>query len=624
MKKVLLIGPNNNKKKVLKKLQEIGVLEIEKYSGSLFEPSQELIDSSEADRILNTYKFLLKYEDDDLEDINSSVNSKKEISEVYSDLIDYQNQLSTLHEEFQVLKTKYRTLLPWQGINNEDFREIEERTSKSIQFWEVSDKVYPDIDLESVDFYLIVREQNQRKYFITFNNTELDLDGCIEYKLEDDLMDLADKMKDNENKQNEIENKIAAYLSRKEDLFKLYLSELNNLNFEEASNSAVDTLNGQVFAMQGWTPIENYSKVESACEEFKVHVFEVEPEKNEKIPTALENKGAAALGEGLVEFYDTPSYKDWDPSAWVFLSFTVFFAMIMGDGGYGLTLFLLLLFLRLRMKNLKKSAKRFFGMAMALTFATFVYGSLFSGFYGFTLPIPGIENIQQSLNLSFFDKFVIFRTLKEGGPEKNGILMKISVIIGLVHISLSLVLKALRDFSKKQFITPISNIAWIAIMWSFFVVYPMAEGSTDKLVELMFKTSPWNYIFITSLVAVFLTSAGTFRPGKLIGGGLGGLYNGVQFFSDVLSYIRIFALGLSGSLIAITFNNMAGNIFEAIPYAGPVLALLIFVFGHLLNIGLCLMGAVIHGLRLNFLEFYRWSFDGDGRAFKPLKDMLSE
>lgn len=624
MKKVLILGPEDNRKKIFKSLQKKGVVEIDNYTGSQYETSDVMVDSAFSDKILNMYKYLQKYEDIASEynvNIDHSSESQEDIFETVNDL---EKELSSLKENEQLLKTKIRLVEPWGRFNNEDFNYIEKKSGVHIQFWEASEKIYETLDLSYIDHFYYVREYNQRKYFITFSDKEENIENCIEFKFEDDLEDLHLKLVHNERDQHAVVKKIISYLPQKEKLFKYYLSELNKVNFERASSLSITTLEGRVFAVQGWTTEENIPVISEECKKYNAEIFQIEIEKNDKVPTLLENKKVAALGQGLVEFYDTPSYKDWDPSAWVFLSFTVFFAMIMGDGGYGFTLFLLLLFIRFKMKNLKKSSKRFFGMALSLTFATFIYGSLFSGFYGFSLPIPGIENLQKSLNLSFFDNFVLFRSLKEGSPEKNGILMKVSVLIGLGHISLSLVLKALRDFSKKQFISPFSNFAWIAIMWSFFIVYPMAEGSTEKLVELMFKTSPWNYIFIGSFITVFLTSAGTFKPGKLIGGGLGGLYNGVQFFSDVLSYIRIFALGLSGSLIAITFNDMAGSIFEAIPYLGPVFALLIFVFGHLLNIGLCLMGAVIHGLRLNFLEFYRWSFDGDGRAFKPLKDLLSD
>ncbi|HPM33653.1 MAG TPA: hypothetical protein PLE16_03530, partial [Spirochaetota bacterium] len=197
-------------------------------------------------------------------------------------------------------------------------------------------------------------------------------------------------------------------------------------------------------------------------------------------------------------------------------------------------------------------------------------------------------------------------------------MMRVSVLIGMVHISLSLFLKTLRlIFSERSFIVPFANIAWIVAIWTFFFFYGNSFAGIESGQDIQ------KYILYCCGGVVFLTSAGSINPLKIFAGGLLGLYNGVQFFSDVLSYLRIFALGLSGALIAQTFNNIAssmsdlGGIFIA-------LAVIISILGHLLNLGLSIMSAVIHGLRLNYLEYYRWSFDGGGKPYKPLKSLLEQ
>jgi V/A-type H+-transporting ATPase subunit I len=123
------------------------------------------------------------------------------------------------------------------------------------------------------------------------------------------------------------------------------------------------------------------------------------------------------------------------------------------------------------------------------------------------------------------------------------------------------------------------------------------------------------------LVVFYGIAAKSYNPLKIFMSSFFGLYNGVQFFSDVLSYIRIFALGLSGALLAQTFNNLSFDLWNS-GIAGMVLAPFIFLLGHILNIALSIMSGVIHGLRLNFLEWYRWSFDGGGKKFVPFKDLL--
>jgi len=123
------------------------------------------------------------------------------------------------------------------------------------------------------------------------------------------------------------------------------------------------------------------------------------------------------------------------------------------------------------------------------------------------------------------------------------------------------------------------------------------------------------------LVVLYAIAAKTLNPLKMFMSSFFGLYNGIQFFSDILSYIRIFALGLSGALLAQTFNNLSFDLWNA-GIGGMIIAPVIFLLGHTLNITLCIMGGVIHGLRLNFLEWYRWSFDGGGKRFVPFKDLL--
>ncbi|MBN1499261.1 MAG: hypothetical protein JW982_03855 [Spirochaetes bacterium] len=620
MQKVLLIGPEDNKKSVLKSLQNSGIVEIDEYKGRLFKKNEILADSSKAEHILNIYKNLKKYEANTVE-FKSAEFSYGTDDQIIENLASLEKDIQRLSEEETVIKNKIRMLEPWGRFKVSDIAEIKKRGSVNIQFFEAVSKVYAELKFDSPDIIAVidVNETAAKKYFAVFSKSEISFDNCIEFHPDADLEDLELKLIHNERNRKETVEQIVSYIPVEDRIFRLYLKELNSVNFEKAALSSVDAVEGQVFAFQGWVEKENLEAVQADCRKHQVELFEIEPEKDEKIPTSMINKGPGALGEGLVKFYDTPSYKDWDPSAWVFLSFTVFFAMIMGDGGYGLTLLMLLIFLRLKMKNLKTNAKRFFNLAMILCTATAVYGLAFGSFYS-------ISSKNNAFIGDLVSRISLFHMNPTGSADMKNMMM-VSILIGMIHISFSVFLKTLRLIANKKLFIPLANLTWIVIIWAFFFWY----GEAPKFGIMPAKTvpgiQPVEHILIIGSGIVFLASGlatGSFNPVKIIFSGLGGLYNGIQFFSDVLSYIRIFALGLSGALIGITFNDMATGIWNALPFAGPVFAILIFIFGHLLNIGLCIMGAVIHGLRLNFLEFYRWSFDGDGRAFKPLKDLLKE
>jgi len=264
-------------------------------------------------------------------------------------------------------------------------------------------------------------------------------------------------------------------------------------------------------------------------------------------------------------------------------------------------LLLIMLIVKFKHKSTSPPMKRFINMSLILSGATVAYGLASGGFFGLST-----ENrlFGWLVGASLFD------------PLDIDVMMNASILIGMIHVTISLILKAFRLIKViKDYITPISNLAWVAAIWSFYFWYGYSQFETQPFYEIR---SVLLTIFIVALVAVFLTSGGTFKPVKLIVGGLVGLYNIVQFFADILSYLRLFALGMAGTLLAQTFNSIASDVMGfGVP--GIILGFIIFLIGHTINILLCVMGGVIHGLRLNFLEWYRWSFDGDGRAFKPFR-----
>jgi V/A-type H+-transporting ATPase subunit I len=130
---------------------------------------------------------------------------------------------------------------------------------------------------------------------------------------------------------------------------------------------------------------------------------------------------------------------------------------------------------------------------------------------------------------------------------------------------------------------------------------------------------PALYGLIAGLVLVAWFSSKSRNPLVRLGQGLMGLLGIIQIFSDVLSYLRLFALGVATVYIAQTFNILAETVSGSLPVIGYVFAAIILLIGHTLNLGLGIMGGVIHGLRLNFLEWYRWCFEGDGLEYKPFQ-----
>lgn len=614
MHKVLFVGPENQKNRVLANLQELGVIEITGYTGEHRNLSEvgAASDLSEvnaaneasgasAEHLLEIYDFLKQYK---METAAPEPAHGKRVNEAVEEIDALRKELFSLKFSEGLINENIIKAEKWGSFDLELLNDIQSRGNMDVQFWICAGK-YELCHPEGV-VGIEISSDRSRRYFVTVAVEKLELSECEEVRFEADLDTLERELRDNLDRQKDIEKKLESFNVYPKLLFSAYMRELDRLSFEQAKLSAGEALDGKLFTLQGWCPAGDYQELERSMKKQLVETVLIHPDPGEKEPTLMVNRGTAAMGTDLVNIYDTPSYRDWDPSSWVFFSFVMFFAMIIADGGYGLVLLVISLFLKIRFRKAKAPMRRFINMSLILSIGTMAFGIASGAFFGL-----GAEN-------KFFG-WLISRRLFDGNEISS--MMNVSIIIGLLHVSISLLLKCFRTVKVfKNYISPFSQLAWIAVIWTYYIwcaYYKLPEQTYYSL------SGNFLYIFGGALAVVFLTTAGTFHPLKLIAGGLGGLYSMVQFFSDVLSYLRLFALGLAGSLLAQTFNGLALDVWKS-GIAGMIFAVVIFLLGHTVNLALCIMSGVIHGLRLNFLEWYRWSFDGDGKAFKPFRLLVQE
>jgi len=613
MQKLLLAGPRKSKDSALIALQNAGIVETQPFNGKNYTVDGRSVSTSESDMTLSAVKIIDRY----------AVIGERSgiIKEQYSgDVEKLAYEIPLLDSEYKKIKeeqvhtsNKMKFLEPWGVFSISDIKEIEKQGNLRIQFWDVSQKTAPQVKVEGAIAEIVVFSDNERKYFITFSKRPLKLRQCIEVNYDTDLIELKKKIEDLAAQEISLLKKLVDISSVRDDLFRLYLKKLNEVNFNRAAKGAAHVLDDSLFFLQAWCPVNELDNLKKAFQNENVTMIPVDPEKDERIPTLMRPDSISSeLGGDLVNIYDTPAYTDWDPSSWLFFSFVFFFAMIMADGGYGLLLFSFMVYLKFKLKKPAPGMKRFISLSLILSGTTMVYGLLSGGFFGINIDTPAFAVLEP---LTTFLKY-----LRNINTSDNATMMLVSIIIGMVHICISLVLKSVRSFvDNHDFITPIINTVWIAAIWAFYFWYKY-DGVAGS--EYLTQNGMLAMKICGGLLVVFYgISAKSYNPLKIFMSSFFGLYNGVQFFSDVLSYIRIFALGLSGALLAQTFNNLSFDLWNG-GIAGALLAPFIFLLGHTLNIALCIMSGVIHGLRLNFLEWYRWSFDGNGKRFTPFKDLL--
>jgi V/A-type H+-transporting ATPase subunit I len=346
----------------------------------------------------------------------------------------------------------------------------------------------------------------------------------------------------------------------------------------------------QLFAVQGWAPRARAAALRQFADERRLAVTIAAPGPRDTPPTLFENPAALRGGEGLVTFYKTPAYSLWDPSMAVFFSFAFFFGMIFSDAGYGLVLGIILLAL---WKRLGGAAR---GVLLALVIFSIAYGILVGSYFGVE-PHAGTW----------------LARLHVLNAQDQRLMMWLAIGIGAVHLSYANLVTAWR---QRKSLTALHSLGWVGI-----ILGGLCAGLGKSYADLapLFRVGVGG-IGLGVLLVLLFTSERPFglAPKLLLGrflDGLLGLADLSKAFGDVLSYLRLFALGLAAIKLAEAFNSLAASAF-AFKGAGVLLGLLILIAGHAINFAMGIMGGIVHGLRLNVIEFFNWSVREEGELFR--------
>ena len=391
--------------------------------------------------------------------------------------------------------------------------------------------------------------------------------------------------------------KVLDDLQEEKDLLrKLQLSAevtYNELQKEQAKNGLV---NGQhVFVLQGWLTTKAVDDVEVQLKEklgegeYVFLPLEIAEEEYEEVPTVLENNAFLQPFENLTEMYGLPKYGELDPTPYTAPFYLVFFGMMAADLGYGALLWLGT-FIMLKFFHFDKGMNRNLKFFHLLSYPVMIWGIVFGSAFGADLPF-------QPLSLS---KDLIT-------------IMILSIIFGVIQIMVGLSLGAYSNLKKKAYVDAYtSHLGWLAIITGI-ILYVLGS----MVLNISWIATIGSSIAIIAAVAIVVVTV--LSSENKWGGLASGLYNlyGISgYVADVVSYTRLMALAVSGGSIASAFNMLVGFL---PPIARFTAGIFLIVALQGLNIFLSFLGAYVHGLRLQFVEFFGKFYDGGGRALKPFK-----
>ncbi|MGB4406702.1 MAG: ATPase [Sphaerochaeta sp.] len=340
-----------------------------------------------------------------------------------------------------------------------------------------------------------------------------------------------------------------------------------------------------------------------------------DPTKEDNPPTQVKYAKGVGIIKPLFDILGTvPGYRENDISLWFLLFFSLFFAMIIGDAGYGLV-FLLAAF---GMHIKARKATTMVLLIYVLSIATIIWGTLTGTWFGSKMILESIPFLQRLVIPSISNYPELFGI--DAVTAQNQV-MKFCFIIGTVQLSLACVLNIVHKIPKKD-VSLFADLGWmIDVLALYFVVLQLVVGESVSF-SLVGGAVGLGFL----LVVVFGAQGPGIRFGKGLASGLGGFFttflNTISCFSNIMSYIRLFAVGMASVAIAQSFNSMAGGMLSGFAAIAGVLVLII---GHSLNLVMGLLSVVVHGVRLNLLEFSgQLGMEWTGISYEPFSQTVQE
>lgn len=383
-----------------------------------------------------------------------------------------------------------------------------------------------------------------------------------------------------------------------------YRRVLETVDYTKVILNSESQADDKLILLEGWIPTENEPEVNAFLEKEGIYYISQRATKEDPAPVKLRNNWFARLFHPITELYDMPAYGEFDLTPFFAPFFVMFFGLCLGDAGYGLLLVLIGLIAR---RKVKPALKPMMTLVTILGLGTVIFGTISGTLFGIQLldvKWPWIQKMK-SFMLSSNDLFYF------------------SLMVGVFQIIFGMVLKAVGQTVRFGFKNALSAWGWLILIvgcGGSFALQKTGIIQPDLARILMYVTGG------LGAVGIFIFNDVKRNPLVNIGAGIWDSYNMASgLLGDVLSYVRLFALGISGSVLGLVFNELAVKMSPDIPVVGFIVTALILLFGHGMNIFMSGLGAFVHPMRLTFVEFYKNAgFEGGGKKYNPFARKTKE
>jgi len=630
VKKYTFIGVNEQKEEFFRRAQQVGIIHfIDIHDRKDLHLPQDIQDTIQAIKVLRGLPVLSQEEP----------ANKNRGPLIVQEVLRLKHELESKEEQVRVLELEISRVQEFGEFSLEDIAYVESEGHRKIQFYCAKKGLFEGQEVP--ENLILISSDHGLDYFVGINPEPKYYDKMVDMVFDKSLSQLKEeiaKLKEAIRLDEAQLKQLAKYLKF---IRKVAVLSYNRYNLNRNLGFTQEALGDTLFAVEGWVPENKSEALGEIVGELGIFQDEVAIELGDTIPTYLDNEGVSRIGEDLVHIYDTPSHTDKDPSLWVLFAFVLFFAMIVNDAGYGFAYLAIILYLRYRFKDATATGRRVLNLATLLAVSCIIWGTLATSFFGIDIPVDSplrrfsllnwlsekkaeyhIANQDQTYQdyVYVYPQVIEARTgreffqatqVTEAGVVSNdvldnvgrNVLLELALMIGIIHIALSFLRYIGRNWS---------GVGWIMVLIGGYLYFPHFLKETT-LLHYVFGVSP-DFGAVEGLQLMYAGLAVAFIL-AIVQNRLGGLtepMNLIQVFADVLSYLRLYALGLASGIVAQTINELYG----AVPI---LIAVVLMILAHGVNMAIGIMSGVIHGLRLNYLEWYHYSFEGGGKLFDPLR-----
>ena len=593
----------------LEKLREIGVLHIATLENN--DKSCELLVEkfNLKKRIENNIDILYNKLDKNISLSQTSIHEFDEGMDLLAKSEALLSQLEQAKQALTIAEKEYERISAWGNFSIDQLKKIEE-TGYYVKLFTCPTRLYKPEWEEQFNAF-VINELNNTTYFVTLTKDEK-----IEIEAEQFDINNSDSTIATAN----YEEAKKLYNTQFEEIKEFAVNNINNLKYlslliteiidiDKVKLNTIKAADDTVMVLEGYCPIDTESTLLDFLQKNDIYYEVNDPKAEDNVPIKLRNNRFTKLFEPLTGMYGLPNYNEFDPTPILGPFFLLFFAMCMGDAGYGLILILF----GIGVITKKIKIEMFEGLGPIITVlgvGTTVIGFFLGTFFGIDLStvswLPdSVKGILLKGELMGFD-----------------IQMVAAIIIGIFHICLAMVVKAICYTKQSGIMNNLSTWGWLILILGGIITAILAISNAISIEATKYMIIA---IGIISALGIFIFNNIKRNPLINIGAGLWDTYNMITgILSDVLSYIRLYALGLAGAMLGQAFNQLGFMVLGDDPIFIQYLPFIIIVLiGHTLNIVLSSLSAFVHPLRLTFVEYFKnLGYEGNGEKYSPLSKVI--